>query len=156
MAALVDFTVLTPDAGFHDGFAMSGAPVDGITKDFWRKVRLDFSKTNVVQTDWIKFMVIPAGTFVFDIMTRIIQVDGAQNIVIGDAAGDASNTWIAAVAVGVADVVVPTLVAETLGATRGKFYASAGALYLSPAGVDLDTLIIDIYVHCMLLDGLLT
>ena len=155
MAALVDYTALTAAEGWEDGFPICAAtPVDGIAKDFWRKVRIDFSLTNLANDSWAKIMTIPAHTYVFEIMTYIVTIDGAQNIVMGDAATDASNTWRAAIAVGVADVTTITLVADTNGATRGKYYHAAGGLYLSPAAVDLDTLVIDVYVHCMTLDPL--
>lgn len=155
MAALVDYTALTAATGWKDSFPICAAtPVSGIKKDFWRKVRVDFSKTGIAADDWAKIMVIPAHTYVFEIMTYIVTIDGAQDIVMGDAATDASNTWRAAIAVGVADVTTITLVADTNGATRGKYYHAAGGLYLSPAAVALDTLCIDVYVHCMTLDPL--
>ena len=155
MAALVDYTALTAATGWEDGFPICAAtPVDGIAKDFWRKVRVDFSLTNLANDSWAKIMTIPAHTYVFEIMTYIATIDGAQNIVMGDAATDASNTWRAAIAVGVADITTITLVADTNGATRGKYYHAAGGIYISPAAVDLDTLVIDVYVHCMTLDPL--
>jgi len=155
MAALVDYTALAPATGWTDTFPVCAAtPVDGIAKDFWRKVRVDFSLTNLANDSWAKIMTIPAHTYVFEIMTYISTIDGAQNIVMGDAATDASNTWRAAIAVGVADITTITLVADTNGATRGKYYHAAGGIYISPAAVDLDTLVIDVYVHCMTLDPL--
>ena len=155
MAALVDYTALATATGWTDGFPIcASTPVDGIKKDFWRKIRVDFSKTNLANDSWCKIAAIPAHTYVFEIMTYIVTIDGAQNIVMGDAATDTSNSWRAAIAVGVADITTITLVADTNGATRGKYYHAAGGIYLSPAAVDLDTLCIDVYIHCMTLDPL--
>jgi hypothetical protein len=153
MAALVDYTALTEATGWTDGFPIcASTPVDGVATDYWRKVRLDFSKTNLATADWIKFMVIPAHTYVHEIMTHVLTADaGATALVFGDAAGDASETWLATAAGDVADIVKITLVADTNGATRGKYYHTAGALYMSPTGI-CDTLLIDVYVHCMNMD----
>ena len=153
MAALVDYTALTKATGFSDGFPLAQpTPFDGKEKDFWRKVRLDFSKTNLTDADWAKIMVIPAHTFVIEVMTCIVTIDAEATVIyVGDASSDHSNTWEANATGAVADVVTITLVADTNGATRGKYYHSAGALYLS-ANATLDTLVIDVYVHCMMLD----
>lgn len=155
MAALVDYTALTPATGWTDGFPICAAtPVDGIAKDFWRKVRIDFSKTNLANDSWAKIMTIPAHTYVFELMTYIVTIDGVQNIELGSGVGDSAHEWLATCAVGVADVVSITLVGDTNGATRGLYYHAAGGIYLSPTAVDLDTLVIDVYVHCMTLDPL--
>lgn len=153
MAALVDFTALKPATGFTDGFPKAEpTPFDGKDKDFWRKVRLDFSKTNLADADWAKIMVIPAHTYVIEVMTYIVAIQAdATTIYIGDANADHTATWEANATGAVADVVAITLVADTNGATRGKYYHAAGALYLS-ATVALSTLVIDVYVHCMVMD----
>jgi hypothetical protein len=150
MAALVDYTALVESTGFKDGYPQSGGePVDGIGKDYWRRVRLDFSKTNLTDADWAKIMVIPAHTYVMDLKTYIVTIQStATTIYIGDANADHSETYETNVTGAVADVVSTMLVADTVGATRGKYYHAAGALYLS-ATVTLTTLVIDVYVHCM-------
>jgi hypothetical protein len=155
MAALVDYTALTTATGWTDTFPKCAAtPVDGIKKDFWRKVRVDFSLTNLADADWAKIMVIPAHTYVFEILTCILTVEAADaGIVIGDASADHTTTWITAQTGQVADVAHITLVANTNGATRGKYYHAAGALYISGTSA-FDTLCIDVYVHCMTLDPL--
>ena len=153
MAALVDYTALAEATGFKDTFPIStGTPFGGVQKDYWRKVRLDFSKTNLTDADWAKIMTIPAHTFVTEVMTYIVTIQAtATTIYIGDANADHTATWEANATAAVADVVTITLVADTNGATRGKYYHAAGALYLS-ATVDLTTVVIDVYVHCMNLD----
>ncbi len=153
MATQVDYTALAEATGFKDGFPICNAsPVDGIAKDFWRKVRLDFSKTNLTDGDWAKIMAIPAHTHIKEVMTCIVTPEGAASgIVVGDADADHSATWVAAQDGDVADVVKITLVADANGATRGKYYHAAGALYLSATAL-LDTLVIDVYVHCMTMD----
>ena len=150
MAALVDYTALTPATGFEDGYPVAvKTPVSGLKVDYWRKVRLDFSLTNLAAADWAKIMVIPANTYVLDVMTYILTEEGgASGITIGDASADGSTTWVATQDGNVADVAKITLVADANGATRGKLYSSAGALYLS-ATAELDTLKIDVYVHCI-------
>jgi len=155
MAALVDYTALTTATGWTDGFPICAAtPVDGTATDFWRKVRLDFSKTNLASADWAKIMVIPAHTYVHEILTHVLTVDaGATALEFGDSAGDGATEWLATAAGDVVDIVKITLVADTNGATRGKYYHAAGALYMSPTGI-CDTLLIDVYVHCMKLDPL--
>jgi hypothetical protein len=155
MAALVDYTALTTATGWTDTFPKCAAtPVSGLCKDYWRKVRLDFSKTNLATADWIKLMVIPAHTYVHEILTHVLTADaGAVGLVFGDAATDASENWLATAAGDVADIVKITLVADTYGATRGNYYHTAGALYMSPNGI-CDTLCIDVYVHCMNMDPL--
>lgn len=153
MAALVDYTALTEATGFKDTFPVStSTPFGGVGKDFWRKVRLDFSLTNLTDGDWAKIMTIPAHTYVFDVMTYIVTIQAtATDIEIGDANADSSHTWEENATGAVADIVTITLVADTNGATRGKYYHTAGALYLC-ADATLTTLVIDVYVHCMTLD----
>ena len=155
MAALVNYTALTHATGYYDKFPLCAAtPVDGIKKDFWRKVRLDFSKTNLATADWAKIMVIPAHTYVHEVLTHVLQVDaGVVGFVIGDDPADGDLTWLATAAGDVVDIVKITLVADTNGATRGKYYHTAGALYFSPTGI-CDTLALDVYVHCMTIDPL--
>jgi len=155
MAALVDYTALLPATGFTDTFPESAnTPYSGVAKDYWRKVRLDFSKTNLTDADWAKFMTIPAHTYVLEVMTYIVTIDThATTIYIGDANADHTATWEANATAAVADVVTITLVADTNGATRGKYYHAGGALYIS-ANALMDTAVIDIYVHCMNLDPL--
>ena len=162
MAALVDFTAL---AGLNDfpysatkalknGFGVNtGEPTSGTGRDFWRKVRIDFSKTNLAAADWAKFADIAAKTYVFEILTEIIVVESAgSGITIGDANADSSTTWTATQTGQVAGVTAITLVSDANGATRGKYYNTAGALYISGTGA-LTTLVIDIYIHCMILDS---
>jgi hypothetical protein len=153
MAALVDYTALVESTGFKDTFPVAAAtPFAGVAKDFWRKVRLDFSKTNLTDADWAKIMTIPAHTYVHEVMTYIVTIQAdATTIYIGDANADHTATYEANATGAVADVVTITLVADTNGATRGKYYHTAGALYLS-ATVTLTTLVIDVYVHCQTLD----
>jgi len=155
MAALVDYTALAEATGFKDTFPIStNTPYSGVAKDYWRKVRLDFSLTNLTDADWAKFMTIPAHTFVIEVMTYIVTIDaGVTTIYIGDANADHTLTWEANATAAVADVVTITLVADTNGATRGKYYHAAGALYIS-ANATMDTTVIDIYVHCMNMDPL--
>ena len=155
MAALVDYTALTTATGWTDTFPICAAtPVDGIQKDFWRKVRVDFSKTGLADTNWAKIMTIPAHTYVFDVMTYIVTLEaGAAGITIGDADADHTTTWVATQAGTAADVAKITLVADTNGITRGKYYHTAGALYISGTSA-FDTLVIDVYAHCMTLDPL--
>ena len=153
MAALVDYTALTAATGWEDGFPICAAtPVDGIKKDFWRKVRVDFSLTNLTDGDWAKIMVIPAHTYVFEVMTYIVTEEGgASGVTIGDASSDHSNTWVLTQTAAAADVTSITLVAATNGATRGKYYHTAGGIYISGTAT-FDTLVIDVYVHCMTMD----
>jgi hypothetical protein len=155
MAALVDYTALTPATGWEDTFPVcASTPVDGIAKDFWRKVRIDFSLTNLTDTDWAKIMVIPAHTYVFEVMTVIVTPEGeAAGITVGDVDADHTVTWVPTQAGTSANVTTITLVATTNGATRGKYYHAAGALYISGTS-DFDTLVIDVYAHCMTLDPL--
>ena len=150
---LVDYTAKTKAQGFNDGFpAAQATPFDGLKKDFWRKVRLDFSKTNLADGDWAKVMVIPAHTYVQEVMTCIVTPEGgASGIGVGDVSADHSVTWLAAQDGNVADTTKITLVADANGATRGKYYHAAGALYISATAI-LDTLVIDVYVHCMVVD----
>ncbi len=151
--AVHDFTVHTEAEGYKDTFPIQNAmPVDGINKEFWRKVRLDFSKTNLADGTWAKIMVIPAHTRVKEVMTCIVTPEGAASgIGIGDVDADHSVTWVAAQDGDAADVTKITLVADANGATRGKYYHAAGALYLSATAL-LDTLVIDVYAHMMIID----
>ena len=155
MAAEVDYTALTKATGFSDGFPLAEpTPFDGKEKDFWRKVRLDFSKTNLAAADWAKVMIIPAHTYVKEVMTYIVTPEAAAAaLCVGDVSADGSVTWVASQDGDVADVVKITLVAATNGATRGKYYHAAGAIYVSATSI-LDTLVLDVYVHCMVLDPL--
>ena len=155
MAALVDYTALAPATGWTDTFPVCAAtPVDGIAKDFWRKVRVDFSLTNLADADWAKIMTIPAHTYVFEVMTVIVTAEGgAAGITIGDASADHTTTWVATQAGTSANVAAITLVADANGATRGKYYHTAGALYISGTSA-FDTLVIDVYARCMTLDPL--
>ena len=152
MAAL-NYTALTAATGWKDTFPVCAAtPVDGLAKDFWRKVRLDFALTNLATADWAKIMDIPAHTYVHEVMAYVATVDaGVTALVIGDVDADGELAWLATSAGDVVDVVTITLVADTNGATRGKYYHTAGALYMSPTGI-CDTLVLDVYVHCMNLD----
>lgn len=153
MAALVDYTALTEAEGYFNTFPICAAtPVDGIKKDFWRKVRLDFSLTNLATADWAKIMVIPAHTYVHEVLVHVLTLDaGVIGFVIGDDPADGDLTWLATADGTAADVTFITLVADTNGATRGKYYHAAGALYFSPNGI-CDTLVVDVYVHCMTMD----
>jgi hypothetical protein len=157
MAALVDYTALEGlgDTGaaatkaIKTSFPIAGPPAKSIGHDGWVKIRLDFSKTNLTDGDWAKFFVIPAHTFVMEVMTNIITAEGgASGVTIGDTNADHSTEWLATQAASSANVVNRTLVAATNGATRGKYYHTAGALYIS-ATATLDTLVIDVYVHLM-------
>ena len=151
--ALVDYTALTPATGWSDTFPVNAStPVDGLRKDFWRKVRLDFALTNLDTADWAKIMVIPAHTYVFEILVNVLRVDaGATALEFGDGAGDGAVEWLAVAAGDVVDVVKATLIGDTNGITGGKYYHTAGALYMTPTGI-CDTLALDVYVHCITVD----
>ena len=151
--ALVDYTALTKATGWSEAAPICAAePVSGVDKTYWRKVRLDFALTNLAAADWIKFMVIPAHTYVNQIMVSVLTADAATTVLtFGDAATNDSLSWLATCSGAVANVVYPTLAADTNGATAGLYYHTAGALYMSSDGI-CDTLKIDVYVHCMNLD----
>lgn len=151
--ALVDYTALTAATGWEDQFPVcASTPIAGVGKDYWRKIRLDFSLTNIATDDWAKIMVIPAHTYVMEVMAYVVTADaGVTALVLGDVNADGELAWLATSAGDVADVVTITLVADTNGATRGKYYHAAGALYMSPTGVG-DTLVLDVYVHCINMD----
>jgi hypothetical protein len=155
--ALVDYTALEGlgDTGalatkaIKTSFPLTGVPAKSIGHDGWMRIRLDFSKTNLTDGEWAKFFVIPAHTFVLEVMTNIITIEaGASGITIGDADADHTATWLASQTGQVANVVNRTLVADANGATRGKYYHAAGALYISGTAL-FDTLVIDVYVHLM-------
>ena len=59
------------------------------------KFVFDFAKTNLTDGDWAKFFIIPAHTFVIEVMTNIITVEGAASGVIGDTSADHSDEWLA-------------------------------------------------------------
>jgi len=151
--ALVDYTALTAATGWEDQFPIcASTPVSGFGKEYWRKVRLDFSLTNLATADWAKIMDIPAHTYVKKVMANVLTVDAQVTaLVIGDVDADGELAWLATSAGDVVDVVTITLPADTNGATGGKYYHTAGALYMSPTGA-CDTLVLDIYVHCMNID----
>ena len=153
MPALVNYTALTPATGFNDTFPICAAsPVDGVGKDFWRKIRIDFTLTNLEAADWAKIMVIPAHTYVFEVITVIVAQEGqGSGLTIGDANSDSDATWLSSQAADTKDVVKITLVADANGATRGKYYHAAGAIYCSGTS-KFDALILDVYVHCMTID----
>ena len=160
MAAQVDYTALeglgdayaAATKAIKTGFQLAGPPAKSIGLDGWVKITLDFSKTNLTDGDWAKFFVIPAGYFVIEVMTKIITVEaGAAGIVIGDTDADHATEWVATQTGQVANVVNRTLVADANGATRGKYYHAAGALYMSGTS-NFDTLKIDVYVHMMKMD----
>jgi len=151
MAALVDYTALTEAEGFKDTFPVaSKTPVDGLNKEFWRKVRVDLSLTNLAMGDWAKIMVIPAHTYVKDVFAVVVVAETAGNILVGDANADQSNTWITATAATSADALIKTP-ASTNQATWGKYYHAAGALYLSISAA-FDEAILDVYVLCQQID----
>lgn len=158
--ALVDFTALeglgdsyaAATKAIKTGFPKEGPPAQSIGLDGWVKVRLDFSKTNLTDGEWAKFFVIPAGTFIIELMTRVLTVEGgAAGVTIGDTSADHSTEWVATQDANTDNEVNRTLVADANGATRGKFYSAAGALYLS-ATSDLNALLMDVYIHLMKLD----
>jgi hypothetical protein len=141
MAALVDFTT-------DDALTLFADVAPG-----WDKVRVDFSKTNLTDGDWAKIMTIPAHTYVFDTMTYIVKIQATgTTIYLGDANADHELAWNTNITAAVADVVAPTLVADTNGATRGKFYHTAGGIYMSST-VTLTTVVIDVYVQHMHMSG---
>lgn len=151
MAALVDYTALTEAEGFKDGFPIcGGSPVDGVCKEFFRKVRVDFSLTNMANADWAKIMVIPAHTMVLDVFAIVVAAEGAGNILVGDAGTDQTNNWITTTAATSANVLIKTIGA-TLPAAGGKYYHAAGALYLSISAA-FNEAIIDVYVKCITID----
>jgi hypothetical protein len=151
MAALVDYTALTEAEGFKDGFPIcSGSPVDGACKEFFRKVRVDFSLTNMASGDWAKIMVIPAHTYVLDVFAVVVVAETAGNILVGDAGTDQTNNWITTTAATSANTLIKTP-ASTNMATWGKYYHSAGALYLSISAA-FNEAIIDVYVKCITID----
>lgn len=120
----------------------------------WDKIRIDFTKEHLAAADWAKVMTIPAHTYVHEVMTYIVTPCAvASALCVGDASADGSVTWVASQDGNVADTVKITLVADTNGATRGKFYHTAGALYVS-ATPEMDTLVLDIYVHYFYMGGL--
>jgi hypothetical protein len=119
----------------------------------WDKIRVDFTKKHLAAADWAKIAVIPAHTYVFEVATYIVvPAAAASAFCVGDVSADGSVTWVASQDADTADVVAITLVADTNGATRGKYYHSAGALYVS-ATPEMDTLVVDIYVHAQYLGG---
>lgn len=151
MAAVVDYTALTEAAGFKDTFPIADTtPVDGISKEFYRKVRVDFSLTNLAMGDWAKIMVIPAHTYVKDVFAVVVVGETAGNILIGDANADQSNTWLTTLAATSANTLLKTP-AATNQATWGKYYHAAGALYLSISAA-FNEAMIDVYVLCQTID----
>lgn len=160
MAAEVDYTALEGlgDTGaaatkaLKTGFPLSGPPAQALKQEGWIKLSLDFAKTNLAAADWAKIFDIPDRMYIFDILTNIKKIEGQDSVItIGDASADGSVTWVAAQTGQVVDVTHRTLVADANGATRGKFYATGGGLYISSTSI-LDTLKIDIYVHFMMID----
>ena len=154
MPALVDYTALVPATGWTDTFPICAAtPVDGIAKDFWRKVRVDFSLTGLADADWAKIMVIPAHTYVLEVMTVIVTAEaGAAGVTVGDVSQDHTNTWVTT-QVGTGANVALITPGSTHGLTSGKYYHAAGALYVSGTSA-FDTLVLDVYARCMTLDPL--
>jgi len=154
MAALVDYTALTAATGWEDSFPICATtPVSGIKKDFWRKVRVDFSLTGLTDGDWAKIMVIPAHTYVFEVMTVIVTAEGgAAGVTVGDVNQDHTNTWVTT-QVGTSANVALITPGSTNGLTGGKYYHAAGALYTAGTSA-FDTLVLDVYVHCLTMDPL--
>lgn len=151
MAALVDYTALTEAEGFKDFAPIADStPVDGLNKEFWRKVRVNFSLTNLAMADWAEIMVIPAHTYVLDVFAVVVAAETAGNILVGDGGTDQSNNWITTTAATTINTLIKTI-AATLPAAGGKYYHAAGALYLSISAA-FNEAIIDVYVKCMKID----
>jgi hypothetical protein len=155
MAAVVsDYTALTAATGFKEPFPIGdGTPWSGLKKDFWRKVRLDFSKTGLTDGLAAKIMTIPAHTLVLEVMTCILTVEAAgAGITIGDTTTDHDNVWVTTQAGDTLDILFKTPAATNMAA-GGKYYHAGGALYMYGTSA-FDTLQIDVYVKCMIVDPL--
>ena len=153
MAAL-DYTALTAATGWTEGFPICQAtPVDGLQKTFWRKARVNFATatgTPLTDADWAKIMVIPAHTFVMCVMAVVVVAETAGDFYVGDAGTDGTNNWITTSDLTTINTVKLTP-ASTNMATNGKYYHTAGALYIS-ASATLNEAMVDLYVKCMTID----
>ena len=149
---LVDYTALVPATGFTDTFPICQAtPVDGIKKDFWRKVRVDFTLTGLADASQATIMQIPAHTYIFEVMTVIVAGNtAAAGLTVSDESGDHGNAWVTTQVAQTANTALITP-GSTNGLTKGKYYHAAGALYCSGTA-NFAQLILDVYVHCMTID----
>jgi hypothetical protein len=148
MAALVDYTALT-DGSLATGSPMGEAtPFDGIKKDYWVKIHLDFTVTSLTDGDWAKFYDIPAGTFIDKVICHVVaKAAGDLALCIGDTNGDHANEWIADIDDDTDDVAKASAPGDTNGVLGGVFYPIGGGLYISSTVDNMIADILDIYVH---------
>ena len=150
MADLVDYTALE-SATWKEGFPIcASTPVDGVDREFIRKVRVNFGSTGtgLAAADWATVINIPAHTYVFSVSSNIIVAEAADAaIIVGT--GDANAGWIAAQTGQVIDVMHSTK--STDANYAGVYFHTAGVITISATSA-LDTLVIDLYVHCMTID----
>ena len=129
-------------------------PAAGITKDFWEKITIDFSKKHLVADDWADFYEIPERMFIYEMFAVVKEHDGQDNeLAIADVDSDDNVEWIDNIDDSAIDNYTIINHNNTNGAVGGKFYPAGGNLYISAvAATEVDATILDVYIHAIMLD----
>ena len=127
-------------------------PAAGLNKVYVLRNRLDFSDTNTAASDVVNALVIPANTYVIDVLTKVVTAEGgALTATVGDLSG--ANSWDAQTDLNGS---VGTWTQSTVGtdayaasAARGKVYSSATYISLTMSAAIADAAVMDVIAICV-------
>jgi len=125
----------------------AGIPASGLNKAYVMRKRMDFSETPVTAADVVKVMIIPADTFVLQVITEVITAEGgACTATLGDTDGAAG--WDADLDLNAAAGTQAAAISGTdANGLTGKAYPAELSIDLT-MGHNTDAAVLDVYAIC--------
>lgn len=120
---------------------------DGLNKCYVLKNRVTVSDTTA-NTDILQLIDIPAGTYVFQVITKIVTAKTGRAGTVGHGSTEAAY-WDAAIDLAASAGTYTSAVSgtDTYGTSNGHLYTDADTIDMTVDG-DVNGLVIDVYAVC--------